>query len=122
MRGSLLEFKDAVIVLSKASLPLPVALRLSKVTEFALNEAKTLEEVRSKRVRELGTKVTENGEEIFKIKPGTPELDQYVAEMDVVLQEVIKLDFEPIKVGELANIQLSALVVGTLLRFGVIAE
>jgi hypothetical protein len=119
-RESLNEFRSSVMALSKASLPLPVAIRLSKAIEFANREFKLLEETRLKRVRDLGTKTTENGEEIYRILPGTPELDQYVKEMEVVLNETVSLDFEPIQVGELANVSLSALDAGVLLRFGVI--
>lgn len=97
-------------------LPIKVAYRLNKLTNKLASEMKFYEEKRLELIKELGEKVKDKDgketEQIQVLKENEPE---FYEELKKVLELEIEIDYEPISLTELGDIQIESKFISPLL-------
>jgi hypothetical protein len=111
--GELKSIEESLRKITTLSLPVKVSYRLSKCLTKISKELGFLEEQRMNLVRKYGTAVEETGE----IKVTTENMPDFVKEYNELLQEELRIEFSPISLDSVENLELTPLDMVQLEKF-----
>ena len=102
--GEIRNMKDPLIKLLDKEIPIKSAWKLNKLVKAFDKELGEIEEFRINLVQKLGTANEESG----AVQVPDDKMEQFVTEFNELLMTEIEVDFEPIPIDQLGDIQVSA--------------
>lgn len=111
MKITLLQVKESIKPLTKLAdvkLPTKIAYRISRLKSKLIPEAKLFKEEEYKLVKELGVCIDKKTDTWEVKEEKKPEFFKKMNEMEA---EEIEIDFEPLKLESLGNIELEASII-----------
>jgi uncharacterized lipoprotein YehR (DUF1307 family) len=93
--------------LAEKELSIRVAYRLSKLLKECAEEMETLEKLRVKLVEKYAKKSEDNEEPNKEIKVADENIEKFQIEFASLLNEEVDIDFEPISMQDLGDIQMT---------------
>lgn len=109
--------KNSLKVLLSKEVPIKAAFKLSKLTKQLDKELTDLEDHRRKLVHKYGTDVGDG-----KMQVDANKRDAFIEDYRALLSVEIDIDFTPISVDELGDIQISSVDLANLGLSGLIAD
>lgn len=101
--GEIRQMKDPMIGLLGKDLPIKSAWKLNKLVKAFDKELAEIEEFRINLVQKLG-----EADEAGNVQVPEDKMEQFVTEFNELLMSEIEVEFEPIEIESLGNIQISA--------------
>ena len=96
----ILSMRNSLVKLLQKEIPIKTAFRLSRIAKTLQKELEVFEEQRSKLVEKYGEKNEETGTISVNDKE---KQDEFTKEINLILEEVIKMDISPIKTEDIGN-------------------
>jgi len=100
--------KDSLNKLLSQELPVTTAFRLSKLAKQVIEELKTVEDNRIKLIKKYQEEPKE-GEKESNIRVAPENAAAFNQDFSELLNIEIGLDFEPISIGEISDVKLTAI-------------
>ncbi len=107
--SELKNMESTLLKLFGMDLPVDAAYALSKLMKLAKAELETLETLRTRIVEKYGKEKFTQEDGRIVVPAGTPEFDNYQADLDVLMAKQVVLNFPPLNLSTLPGIKLSTI-------------